>query len=111
MELVGLGVPPGSITASHPDHAGRVILAVVEDLSDTLARMLLAEHANREDLSDINDAVAASSEAVERITGVSPHSLSLVQPEALREWMTPTHARRRATSPQSVTRRRNKAEL
>ena len=105
------GRAEGGITASYPDHVGRAVLAVVEDLSDTLARTLLADHVDHEDTSYVDDAVAASTEAVERIIGVSPYSLSLVQAEALREWMTPTHARRRTASAQRMTHRHTKAEL
>jgi AcrR family transcriptional regulator len=102
-----------TMRVSYPDHAARVILAVVEDLSDTLARELLSQHFTCEDSSYVDNAVAASTEAVERISGVSPRSLCLVQPEALREWMTPPTAgqRRRTAGPLSATGRRPKAGM
>jgi AcrR family transcriptional regulator len=83
------GCEEGTVTLSYPDQAGRVILSLVEDLSDTLARMLLSEDPKQEDASLIERVVAASTEAVQRVLGVPRDSLSLVHAQALKEWMTP----------------------
>lgn len=84
------GRDEGSITLSYPDQAGRVILSLVEDLSDTLARLLLAQEPGQDDAFLIARVVAASTEAVERILGVPRDSLSLVYTQALEEWMRTT---------------------
>jgi len=83
------GREEGVVTLSYPDQTGRVILSLVEDLSDTLARMLLFGEAKPYDDSLPQQVVAASTEAVERVLGVPSGSLCLVQPKALRQWMAP----------------------
>ena len=84
------GREEGSVTLSYPDQAGRVILSLVEDLSDTLARVLLSEEPRQENALLIERVVAASTEAVERILGVPSASLYLVNAKRLREWMIPS---------------------
>ncbi|HUH69569.1 MAG TPA: TetR/AcrR family transcriptional regulator [Mycobacterium sp.] len=106
------GREQGTMSVDYPDQSGRVILAVVEDLSDTLARLLLSDQVNPENATYVDHAVAASTEAVERIVGLPQHSLSLVGAEALREWMGPTLARpRRAGRSRSATVRHGKGEM
>ncbi len=83
------GREEGTVTPSYPDQAGRVILSLVEDLSDTLARLLLSEEPRQDDASLSERVVAASTEAVERVLGVPTGSLHLVHTQALKEWMTP----------------------
>jgi AcrR family transcriptional regulator len=83
------GCEEGNVTPSYPDQAGRVILSLVEDLSDTLARLLLSEEPKQDDASLIERVVAASTEAVERVLGAPRDSLHLVNAQALKEWMTP----------------------
>ncbi|QBD77354.1 TetR/AcrR family transcriptional regulator [Ktedonosporobacter rubrisoli] len=84
------GLQEGSMTLSYPDQTGRVILSLVEDLSDTLARWLLSKEATQDDSLLIEEVVAASTEAVERVLGVPSHSLSLVDAQALSVWMIPS---------------------
>jgi AcrR family transcriptional regulator len=81
------GREEGVVTLSYPDQTGRVILTLVEDLSDTLARMLLFREMRPYDASAPERVVAASTEAVERILGVAPSSFCLVPSSDLRQWM------------------------
>ena len=81
------GQQEGSMTPSYPDQTGRVILSLVEDLSDTLARLLLSREATPDDALLVERVVAASVEAVERVLGVPSNSLSLVNAQALSVWM------------------------
>jgi AcrR family transcriptional regulator len=81
------GREEGSMTPTSPDQTSRIILWLLEDLSDALARLLLSHEPGQEQDLLIERIVAASTEAVERILGVPRDSLQLVNTQQLlREW-------------------------
>jgi AcrR family transcriptional regulator len=88
--LLRQGREEGTLTLSYPDQTSRVILSLVEDLSDTPARVLFSETPRQDDMLLIERIVAASTEAVERVLGVKKACLHLVDAKRLREWMLPS---------------------
>ncbi|MBE1876280.1 TetR/AcrR family transcriptional regulator [Myceligenerans pegani] len=84
--IVAQGVAEGDLTLAHPERAGRVLVALIQDLNDELAALLLRGEDGPAGLAAACETVAASTEAVERILGVPPGSVVLVDRGVLRTW-------------------------
>ncbi|GHO94284.1 TetR family transcriptional regulator [Reticulibacter mediterranei] len=83
--VIHQGIDEGSLTTSYPDEAGEVMLSLLQDLSDTLAALLLAPEP---DLPRIERAVSAYLDALERVLGCSSGTLHLIDAQMLQEWIT-----------------------
>jgi TetR/AcrR family transcriptional regulator, transcriptional repressor for nem operon len=94
-EIVRQGVREGLFTTTLPDKAGEVILALLQGMGNTHARLLfsLAEERgaiSERDLHCIAEIVAthvAYIEAIERMLGASPNSLRRTDAEAVKVWV------------------------
>ena len=86
-EMIQQGVREGVFQTAYPDQAARLILALLEDLGNACAEMLLAEDCSQDDLPRIERIVAATSDAMERILGAPSGSLSLSTHEDLAQWL------------------------
>jgi AcrR family transcriptional regulator len=84
--IIHQGIKEGSLTTSYPDEAGEVMLALLQDLSDTLAAQILAPEP---DLPRIERTVSAYLDALERVLGSASGSLHLIDAQILQEWTTP----------------------
>lgn len=88
--IIRQGIQEGALTASYPEQSGTVVLALVLDLSETLGVLLLSSELDHNAQSRIENTVAAYTEALERVLGVTTASLQLVDAETLREWFAPS---------------------
>ncbi len=84
--IIRQGIQEGVFTASLPDQAGVIVLSLLEDLNETLVGLLLSFEPNGGDPRCLADAVAAYTDALERVLGTSPGSLQIVDVAALKEW-------------------------
>ncbi len=84
--IIHQGIQEGVLTTSYPDQIAEVVVSLVLDLSDTLARLLLTSEQDHDTRSRIERTVAAYNDAVERVLGASTGSLSLVDDATLKEW-------------------------
>lgn len=83
------GARENTLAVTHPEATGRVLVALIQDLNDRLAEMVLSFDATgRPDLSGAQDTVAAHTQAVERILGLAEDSVVLVEPAVLSPWFT-----------------------
>jgi AcrR family transcriptional regulator len=89
------GVQEGVLTTAYPEQAGRIVVALGQDLSEVLARLLLCPEAPSAVLRRIEQIVAAYSDAVERVLGAPGGSLRLVDLATLRAWFDDADALRR----------------
>jgi AcrR family transcriptional regulator len=88
-QIIQQGTEEGSMKVSHPDQAGGVLLALLGGLEEALVMLLLAGEARGDDLlSSLASTVAAYTEALERVLGLAPASLSIVDVERLKVWVT-----------------------
>jgi AcrR family transcriptional regulator len=87
VEIIRQGIQEGVFMTSYPDELGKVVLSLVESLTDALAELLLrAEHPD-ETLSCMERMTAAYSDALERVLGAPKGSLQLTDTETLSEWV------------------------
>lgn len=66
----------------HPEQTARVAVTLIQSLNDVLGELFLAQR-----LDAVDDAVAAHTQALERILGLAPGSLELVDMARLRAWL------------------------
>lgn len=80
------GIEESVLTATYPEQSGEVILSLILDLSETLGVLFCSTDADHSMQSRIASTVSAYTEALERVLGVAPGSLQLVDERTLREW-------------------------
>lgn len=80
------GIEEGILTTTYPEQSGEVILSMILDLSETLGVLLSSADADQRAQSQIASTVSAYTEALERVLGVAPGTLQLVDEETLRQW-------------------------
>ncbi len=86
--VVGQGIEEGVFATRFPDHAGLAVYSLLFELGDFLADGILSGGLGEDTLAEARTAVAAITDAIERVLGARSGSLSLVDPEILRDWYT-----------------------
>jgi AcrR family transcriptional regulator len=86
-EIIRQGVQEGVFTTSYPDHAGVVLLALLENLNETLIGLLLSFDPERNSLRCLEDAIAAYADSMARVLGAPPGSLRIIDTATLRDWI------------------------
>ena|SRR5216683_414033 len=84
--IIRQGIQEGVFTTSYPDQVGEVVLSLIWDLSGTLGELLLSFKPERDDMLRVESIIAAYTDALERVLGVSTGSLHLTDAETLKEW-------------------------
>lgn len=85
-EIIQQGVREGLMDTPYPDQMGEVMLGMIQNLSDTLTRLILAREPGSVDLEQVSRKIAAYTYTVECALGISPGLLKLADPEMIREW-------------------------
>lgn len=84
--LIRQGIEEGVVKTSYSEQLSEVVLSLAANLGDTLGEMLLAFDAERGNMARVEATIAAYTDALERILGISPGSLSLTDAETLKAW-------------------------
>lgn len=77
--VIRQGVREGTFTLPTAAGSGRVLLSLVHDLNERLADLFFAYEEGGGDLTAVEQTVAAYTTALERILGVTPGSIRLVE--------------------------------
>lgn len=85
--IVQQGIEEGTMHAQAPAATAEVVLSMLQELVDALALHFLPDASAGSDPSDVDAVMAAYTDAVERVIGVTPGSLSLVTPDVLAQWV------------------------
>ncbi len=85
-EIIRQGNQEGVMTATYPDQVGEVIASLAQDAGETIGALLLSFDAERDDMQRVERTVAVYTDAIERVLGVPPGALSLVDDQTLKEW-------------------------
>lgn len=85
-QIILQGVEEGVMNPSHPDQAGRVVLHLIQGMNEGLAVDLLTPGACRDE-KRMKEAIAAFTQAMERVLGVKPGSICLLDDATLQEWV------------------------
>ena len=84
--IIRQGIAEGVFTLSDPDQMARVVLALILDAGDEAGEMWLARQAGEIEYSEIRQRFSAWPIAMERILGVPPGQLQLVDERILQIW-------------------------
>ena len=84
--IVEQGVAEGEFTASSPEHAARVYLALLLGVNDVALELWFARQAGTTTLEAVERTFAAYAEASERILGARPGSLAIADTATIRQW-------------------------
>jgi len=90
VQIVHQGLREGVFTTAYPDQSGEVILALLQAMGDTHARMLLAYVQDRDAPRCIEGIVAthaAYMDALERVLGAPAQSLYRADAAGVKTWL------------------------
>lgn len=88
--IVRQGVEEGVFTTPYPDQAGEIILALLQGMGNTHARLLLFPEAELDEAQRAEAIVtthAAYMTAIERLLGAPPHALARTDAQIARLWI------------------------
>lgn len=81
------GCADGSFTATAPEPTARVVISLLQECSDRIARLLIDLADGRSSARAIEAQTAAYVEALHRTLGAEPGTLDFVEPADLRRWV------------------------
>lgn len=84
--IVRQGIDEGQFAIAPPEQLAQVVVALVFGFGQTNADLYLAYHAGDVDRDTVERTAATYSLALERVLGVPPGSLTLMDAETLRAW-------------------------
>lgn len=84
--LVTQGCADGDFTASDPESTARVLVSLIQGTQELASQLFVECQSGETTVEEVVRIFDASTEAVERILGLPPRSLVLVDPETLRSW-------------------------
>ena len=85
-QIIQQGVAEGVFTTPYPDHAARMILALLEDLGYAIVELLLVEKGKPIDFPWMRELGDATMDALERVLGMKPGGLRQFWSEDLSRW-------------------------
>jgi AcrR family transcriptional regulator len=86
-KIIRPGVTEGVFSPAYPDEAGAVILSMFTSFGDVITQILMNIQDREADLRRLMIKIGAFNDAMERILGVPPGSLSLIEEQTMREWV------------------------
>jgi TetR/AcrR family transcriptional repressor of nem operon len=86
-EIISQGIQEGVLTIPSADHVGRMMLTLVQDLSDLVAGWLLSDEPPQENLQRMDHTISIYSRAIERVLGAPSDSLQIFDMHTLGEWV------------------------
>lgn len=90
-EIIEQGLREGVFTTAYPQQAGEVILALLQGMGNSHAKLILSfDHAPDKEqvVGQLVETHAAYMDAVERVLGAPPHTLYRAKIEEVRTWLT-----------------------
>ena len=85
-EIIRQGIQEGVMTVTYPDQLGEVLASLVQDAGETIGALILSFDPERDDMQHVERTVAVYTDAFERVLGVPPGYLTLVDDQRLKEW-------------------------
>jgi AcrR family transcriptional regulator len=84
--VIEQGVREGSFSSAYPAQTAEVVIHLLLGLGDTWARLLLQELPSAEIVSRVRPLIRAYTEAMERVLGAAPGSISFMDERLIAEW-------------------------
>lgn len=89
-QVIRQGVEEGVFHTPFPEQMGMILLKMITAVGDVMGRSLVGEDRHAQDLDAIGKLVVAHNDAIERLLGAPQGSISIIDPDTLREWMLPS---------------------
>jgi AcrR family transcriptional regulator len=86
-ELIQQGIQEGTMKTLIPRQVGGIILALFQGLGDALVEVILSPQPKPEDVKRLDDIAFAFTDSIERLLGITPGTLTLVDHEVMKEWV------------------------
>jgi AcrR family transcriptional regulator len=87
--IVEQGAREGAFTTAHPEHAGQVILSLLQGMGNAHISLLYALDEEADEAQCVEQIIAVQAaymDAMERALGAGPNSLNRLTPEAVSVW-------------------------
>ena len=84
--IIRQGISEGTFSLTQPDEMARVVLALMMDTGDEAGQLYLARHAGQATFDDVRQRISTYEAALERLLGVRPGTLHLVDESTLQTW-------------------------
>jgi AcrR family transcriptional regulator len=88
-EIIQQGAREGVLTTRFPDQVSEVLYALITNLGNAFGDLLISYEPGRDDLRQIENLMAAYTDALERVLGAPGGSLQLMEPDTLKAWFEP----------------------
>ncbi|MBI5298309.1 MAG: TetR/AcrR family transcriptional regulator [Chloroflexi bacterium] len=85
--IIRQGIAEGVFSTKYPEQFGSMLLGLSRGFEDSVANLLLADHPPPDALEQLDAAIGAYSDSMERILGAPAGSLPLADIEVLKEWL------------------------
>jgi TetR/AcrR family transcriptional regulator, transcriptional repressor for nem operon len=86
-DLVRQGIQEGQMQTSCPDQVPMIIMALFQGLGDALVEVILSPEPKPEDVQRLDDIAFAFTDSIERVMGITPGTLKLVDHAVMQEWV------------------------
>jgi AcrR family transcriptional regulator len=84
--IIRQGIAEGTFTLADPEEMARVVLSLILDTGDEAGELYLARLAGQVEFDVVRHRFATYEKALERVLGVSPGALALIDERTLRSW-------------------------
>jgi AcrR family transcriptional regulator len=88
-EIIQQGAREGVLTTRFPGQVSEVLYALITNLGNAFGDLLISYEPGRDDLRQIENLMAAYTDALERVLGAPGGSLQLMEPDTLKAWFEP----------------------
>jgi len=88
-DVLNQGISEGLFAVAHPEQTADVLVTLILGLSDALAGLILSQRSVAGEWKVVDQAeaaVVAYTTAIERVLGMAPGSLHLIDMEVMKEW-------------------------
>lgn len=85
-DIARQGVAEGTINAAFPEQVGMIVISLAHDFGDLLTEQLLAREPAAAKAQRMEQTLAVYADAIERVLGTAPGSLTIAEAGVLRAW-------------------------
>jgi len=86
-ELIQQGIREGLMSSSCPGQVGGIIMSLFQGMADPMVQIILSPQPKPEDLMRLDEIAFAYTDSIERLLGITPGTLKLVDHEIMKEWV------------------------
>jgi AcrR family transcriptional regulator len=86
-QVIQQGIREGVFNTPYPQQVGRVILSLLINFSEAVARVVLSDEPGAERIRQVDALTSLYSDVMERVLGAPPASLHIFDTRVMREWI------------------------